>query len=77
MREMIIGDKEFRHYMDVRWGVDMLGQKGGKEGSTRAADGGLDPYYFWDPANPFKQSFFTHHDHNSVMAGDKGRLAFE
>ena len=67
MREMIIGDAEFRHYMDVRWGVDMLGRRGGKEGIQRATDGGLDPYYFWDPANPRKQAFYRHKDHNEVM----------
>ena len=28
MREMIIGDAEFRKYMDVKWGVDLLGRVG-------------------------------------------------
>ena len=28
MREKLIGDKEFRKYMDVRWGVDLLGRVG-------------------------------------------------
>ena len=28
MRELIIGDAEFRKYMDVKWGVDILGRKG-------------------------------------------------
>ena len=45
MRDLILGDEEFRRYMDVKWGVDLLG----REGSERATDGGLDPYYFWAP----------------------------
>ena len=47
---MIVGDEEFRRYMDKRWGVDLLGW----EETQRAKDGGLDPYYFWDPAVPEK-----------------------
>ena len=58
LREMIIGDPEFRRYMDKRWGVDILG----REGSQKATDGGLDPYYFWDPANPEVQKMFEHKD---------------
>ena len=42
---MIFGDEGFRHYMDERWGVDLLG----RQGSKRATDGGLDSYYFWFP----------------------------
>ena len=63
MRELIIGDAQFRRYMDVRWGVDLLSRKG----SQKATDGALDPYYFWDPANPEKQQFFTHVDHEAIF----------
>ena len=58
MRELIIGDPEFRRYMDKRWGVDLIG----REGSQKATDGGLDAYYFWDPANPEVQKMFEHRD---------------
>ena len=56
MREKVIGDAEFRHYMNVRWGVDLLG----RTGSQKSTDGGLDPYYFWNPAKPYQQQFFEH-----------------
>ena len=45
MRETIVGDTEYRRYMDSKWGVDLLG----REGNKIATDCGLDPYYFWDP----------------------------
>ena len=45
MRDLIFADEEYRRYMDEKWGVDLLGRKG----SERAANGGLDPYYFWYP----------------------------
>ena len=50
IRETIVGDPEFRQYMDAKWGVNLLSWKT----SQRAKDAGLDPYYFWDPANPPK-----------------------
>ena len=56
MREMIIGDAEFRKYMDVRWGVNLLGQSYSQKGT----DGALDPWYFWDPAFIEKQNFNLH-----------------
>ena len=62
MREMIIGDAEFRRYMDVRWGVDILG----RQGSQKATDGGLDPYYFLDPAIKEVQTLSEHQDHNEI-----------
>ena len=58
MREMIIGDAEYRRYLDKRWGVDILG----RDKSQKAIDGGLDTYYFWDPANPEVQKMFEHVD---------------
>ena len=57
---MILGDAEFRHYMYRRWGIDYLG----REGSQKATDGGLDPYYFWDVADPDEyKSYGEHNDH--------------
>ena len=50
MRELIIGDKEFRQYMDKKWGINLLGRKHSK----KATDAAIDPYFFWDPATPFK-----------------------
>ena len=48
MREIIVGDTEFRRYMDSKWGIDLLG----RIGNQMAYDCGLDPYYFWDPKPP-------------------------
>ena len=48
MREMIFGDAEYRNYMFDKWGVDFFS----REGSQKATNAGLDPYYFWDTGNP-------------------------
>ena len=62
MREMIIGDAEFRKYMDVRWGVDLLSRKFSQKGT----DGGMDAWYWWDPGYKEKQMFYSHVDHDKI-----------
>ena len=65
MRELIIGDAEFRKYMDVRWGVDLLGQKFSQKGT----DAAMDAWYWWDPAIGEKQVFYSHADHEERVVG--------
>ena len=62
MRELIIGDADFRHYMNVKWGIDLLGRKG----SRKARNAAMDPYYFWSPVNREDKSLYLHNDHQSV-----------
>lgn len=63
MRELIIGDADFRQYMDLRWGIDLLGRKG----SRKATDAAMDSYYFFNPATPHTKGYnFIHKDHQSV-----------
>ena len=47
IRRTIFGDKEFRHYYDEKFGIDLLG----RQGTQRTVDVGLDPYYFFDKSN--------------------------
>ena len=59
MRGLIMGDEKFRRYMDVKWGVDLLGRRG----SQRATDGGLDSFYFFDTHRIKKDVLSAHADH--------------
>ena len=63
MRDLLFGDDEFRRYMDVKWGVDLLGRKG----SQRATDAGLDPYYFWAAHIKRKDVAYLHADNEEIV----------
>ena len=39
----MFADKDYRHFMDMKWGIDLLGQ----QATQKNADCGLDNYYFW------------------------------
>ena len=48
--------------MDVKWGVDLLG----RQGSQKATEGGLDPYYFWAPYIKKNDAMYLHVDHEEI-----------
>ena len=43
IRRIIYGDKEYRHYLDENFGIDLLG----RQGTSKCAHVGLDPYYYF------------------------------
>ena len=51
IRNTILRDKEYRHYLDEKWGIDLLG----KQGTKKIVNSGLDPYYFMDKEMVFDQ----------------------
>ena len=49
IRNTIFKDKEYRDFLDEKWGIDLLG----RQGTQKIKDAGLDPYYFYSKENIF------------------------